>query len=191
MKLEILYPPFFSALLLIFSNFFIKNHKTSSDRKYHQRCLYHIFLAFTLISLTKQAASNDTTATSPLAAFRGVRRGVSKVVEDGSRPPALRAATPETAIRTFQGWPPTGHGKVEHTLGSPWPPLEIRPCLRRQTFSLVAFHKHLDFSFVDAAESKLDFVCDQMTSEWTGPHSMQYARPIWHAVCKAHMACGM
>jgi hypothetical protein len=35
----------------------------------------------------------------------GVRRGVSKVVEDGRSPPTLHAATPEPAVRPFQGWP--------------------------------------------------------------------------------------
>jgi hypothetical protein len=35
----------------------------------------------------------------------GVRRGVSKGVEDGRRPDALWAATPETAARPFEGWP--------------------------------------------------------------------------------------
>jgi hypothetical protein len=45
---------------------------------------------------------------------RGVRRGVSKGVEDGSRPLALWAATPETTIRTFQGWPPAIRKEVEH-----------------------------------------------------------------------------
>jgi hypothetical protein len=33
----------------------------------------------------------------------GVQRGVSKGVEDGRRPPTLRA-TPERAIRLLQGW---------------------------------------------------------------------------------------
>jgi hypothetical protein len=32
---------------------------------------------------------------------RGVRRGVSKGVEDGCKLPALRAATPEVAVRPF------------------------------------------------------------------------------------------
>jgi hypothetical protein len=36
---------------------------------------------------------------------RGVRRGVSKGVEDGHRLPALLAATPETAVRLFQELP--------------------------------------------------------------------------------------
>jgi hypothetical protein len=39
---------------------------------------------------------------------RGVRRAVSKGVEDGIRLPALRAANFETALRPFQGWSPSG-----------------------------------------------------------------------------------
>jgi hypothetical protein len=47
-------------------------------------------------------------------ARRGGRPGVSKGVEDGHRMPALWAATPETAVRPFQGWPPAGHRRVRH-----------------------------------------------------------------------------
>jgi hypothetical protein len=63
---------------------------------------------------------------------RGVQHGVSKGVEDGCRLPTLWVATPETAKKPFQG----GHlqgvkvkGMAGHsnTIGSPWPPLAIRP----------------------------------------------------------------
>jgi hypothetical protein len=40
----------------------------------------------------------------------GVWYGVSKEAEDGQRLPALQA-TPEPAVRLFQGWP-TGHKRV-------------------------------------------------------------------------------
>ena len=49
-----------------------------------------------------------------LKVTEGVRRGVSKGVEDGHRPPALRAAISEMAVRPFQGWPPAGCRGVEH-----------------------------------------------------------------------------
>jgi hypothetical protein len=39
---------------------------------------------------------------------------VSKGVEDGCRLPALRAATPQTDVRLFQGWPPEGRRRVRH-----------------------------------------------------------------------------
>jgi hypothetical protein len=39
---------------------------------------------------------------------RGVRHGVFKGVEDGCRPPAWQAASPETAIWSFQGGFPQG-----------------------------------------------------------------------------------
>jgi hypothetical protein len=43
--------------------------------------------------------------------------------EDGHILPALLAATPETAVRPFQGWRLTGRRVVGHdTLGSPWIP---------------------------------------------------------------------
>jgi hypothetical protein len=35
----------------------------------------------------------------------GVRRGVSKGIEDSRRPLPSRWATPETAVKLFQGWP--------------------------------------------------------------------------------------
>jgi len=44
----------------------------------------------------------------------GVRRGVSKGEEDGHRLPALQAATPETAVRPIQRWPPARHKGVGH-----------------------------------------------------------------------------
>jgi hypothetical protein len=46
--------------------------------------------------------------------FRGVQRGVSKGVEDGRRPPALRVATPETTTWPFQWWLPLGRRGVGH-----------------------------------------------------------------------------
>jgi hypothetical protein len=51
--------------------------------------------------------------------------GVSKKEQHGCRLPTLQV------IRLFQRWPPAGHRMVRHgpghTLGSPWPPLPIRP----------------------------------------------------------------
>jgi hypothetical protein len=50
----------------------------------------------------------------------GVRRGVSKEMENRCRPPALRAghpcrrATPETSIGPFQGSSPAGRKRVGH-----------------------------------------------------------------------------
>jgi hypothetical protein len=44
----------------------------------------------------------------------GVQRGVSKEVEEGHKPPALRAAILETTVRLFQGWPSAGRRKVGH-----------------------------------------------------------------------------
>jgi hypothetical protein len=62
----------------------------------------------------------------------GVRSGVSMGEEYGCRQ-ASGQATPETAKRSFQGWPTCraykGHSD---TLGSPWPPLSIRPCWKCQ-----------------------------------------------------------
>jgi hypothetical protein len=58
---------------------------------------------------------------------------------------ALQAATPKTAVRLFQGWPPIEHEEVGH--GRPlqysresMPPLVIRPRLfpKMKTFRTVA-----------------------------------------------------
>jgi hypothetical protein len=38
----------------------------------------------------------------------GIRRRVSKGVEEDFRLPALRSTLPETTLGSFQGWPPTG-----------------------------------------------------------------------------------
>jgi hypothetical protein len=46
---------------------------------------------------------------------RGVRRGVSKRIEDGRKPSALQVATPEMAVRPFWGWTPAGGRMVEHS----------------------------------------------------------------------------
>jgi hypothetical protein len=42
------------------------------------------------------------------------RSGVSKGVEDGRRLPDLPAATPDTAVRPFWGWPHAGRRGAEH-----------------------------------------------------------------------------
>jgi hypothetical protein len=65
--------------------------------------------------------------------FIDVWRGVSKGVEDGVGRPPYGQATTEVAIRLFQWWPtPQGIERLGmagpgETLGSPWPPLDIRP----------------------------------------------------------------
>jgi hypothetical protein len=59
----------------------------------------------------------------------GVRRGVSIGVEDDRRPPALRVAL-WVVLRVAhpQGIEGSGMAGPGETLGSPWPPLAIRPC---------------------------------------------------------------
>jgi hypothetical protein len=62
---------------------------------------------------------------------RGVWRGVFRGVEDGSRPPSLWVAIPETVLCLFQeDVKGSGMAGPSDTLGSPWPPLAIRPCSR-------------------------------------------------------------
>jgi hypothetical protein len=61
-----------------------------------------------------------------------VQHGVSKGEEDGHRPSALRAATPRTAVRPFEGLAALRAWKRQDMegsgeIGSPWPPLAIRP----------------------------------------------------------------
>jgi hypothetical protein len=64
----------------------------------------------------------------------GGRRGVSKGVEDGCRPPALWAGPPRNGrkagsrVARPQGVEGSSMVGPIHTLGSPWPPLAIRPC---------------------------------------------------------------
>jgi hypothetical protein len=63
-----------------------------------------------------------------------VRRGLSKGVEDGHRPPPGERATPKTIVSGVarrQGIEGLGMVALGETLGSPWPPLAIRPCLQR------------------------------------------------------------
>jgi hypothetical protein len=50
----------------------------------------------------------------PMPLIIGVWRGVSERVKDGRRPPPCRQATRETAVRSFQGFPPAGHRRVGH-----------------------------------------------------------------------------
>jgi hypothetical protein len=65
----------------------------------------------------------------------GVRHGVSKMVEDVCRPPALRAGHPPDSCKAVsgvarpQGIEGSSMAGPGETLGSPWPPLAIRPCL--------------------------------------------------------------
>jgi hypothetical protein len=40
-----------------------------------------------------------------VSSYMDARRGVSKGVKDGRRPATLRQATPEMAVRQYQGWP--------------------------------------------------------------------------------------
>jgi hypothetical protein len=62
-----------------------------------------------------------------------VRRGVSKRVENGRRPPALRAGYPKngskavTTMVRLQGIEGLGMAGPGEALGSLWPPLAIRP----------------------------------------------------------------
>jgi hypothetical protein len=64
---------------------------------------------------------------------RGVQSGVSKGVEDGRRPPVLWAGHPWNSRKTvlgvarLQGVEVLGMAEPSDTLGSPWPPLAIRP----------------------------------------------------------------
>jgi hypothetical protein len=68
------------------------------------------------------------------APCKGVQQGLSKGVEDGRRLSTLWVATPETAVRLFQGSPPApqsieGSGMAGHidALGRRRPPLGMRP----------------------------------------------------------------
>jgi len=62
----------------------------------------------------------------------GVRRGVSKGVEDGCRPPVLQEDLPWNGPKAVSGKTPPqavqwlGMSDPGETLGSPWPPLAIR-----------------------------------------------------------------
>jgi hypothetical protein len=62
----------------------------------------------------------------------GVRRGVSKRVEDGRRLPALQAGHPRngrvviSGVARPQGIEGLGMADPSDALGSPWPPLAIR-----------------------------------------------------------------
>jgi hypothetical protein len=47
-------------------------------------------------------------------------------VEDSSRPPTMRAATNETFMRPFQGWPSVGLKRVGH--GGPFTESMATPC---------------------------------------------------------------
>jgi hypothetical protein len=64
---------------------------------------------------------------------RRVRRGVSKGVEDGRRPPALRGVHPRNGHKAVsvvarpQGVEGLGMGGPGETLGSPWIPLPYGP----------------------------------------------------------------
>jgi hypothetical protein len=46
--------------------------------------------------------------------IKGLWHGVCNGLEDGQKLLALWAATPEMAVRHFEGWPPTGHRRVGH-----------------------------------------------------------------------------
>jgi hypothetical protein len=67
------------------------------------------------------------------ATSKGVRRGVSKGVEDGCRLPALQAGHPwnglrdESGVAGLQGVEGLGMSGLGETLGSPWPALAICP----------------------------------------------------------------
>jgi hypothetical protein len=63
---------------------------------------------------------------------RPVRRGVSKGVEDGRRPPVLWAGHPQNGRKAVlgvacpQGVEGMGMADLAETLGSPWIPLAVR-----------------------------------------------------------------
>jgi hypothetical protein len=61
---------------------------------------------------------NETRKTGNGEENRSVRRGVSKGVKNSHMPPALQGATPEMAMRPFQGWLPPGCRKVGHDMPS-------------------------------------------------------------------------
>jgi hypothetical protein len=69
---------------------------------------------------------------SPSAFASPVRRGVSKGVEEGRRPPALRTGYPKnghmavSGVARLQGVEGLGEAGPGVTLGSPWIPLTIR-----------------------------------------------------------------
>jgi hypothetical protein len=60
-------------------------------------CIHHCIVVF---SHYRDAASSQARAEC-----MGGRHSVSKGVEDGGRLPILWAGTPETAVKSFQGWP--------------------------------------------------------------------------------------
>jgi hypothetical protein len=59
---------------------------------------------------SRRVASRRVASRRVAKLTRGVRRGVCRGVQDGSRSPALRGGTPEMAIRPFQG--PAGSKRV-------------------------------------------------------------------------------
>jgi hypothetical protein len=71
--------------------------------------------------MQQDAVDCATQVSSPSIVFLGVRRRVSKRVEDGHMPSALRAGHPRNV--SFG----VGRAGPHETLGSPWPPLPIRP----------------------------------------------------------------
>jgi hypothetical protein len=84
----------------------------------------------------------------------GVRRGVSKGLEEGRNPPGLRAGHPWNGFKAVSG---VAHPKgiegsamagLSDTLGSPWPPLAIR--LWWNSIHLIASRR----------------ICDAMNSDW-------------------------
>jgi hypothetical protein len=62
----------------------------------------------------------------------GVRRRVSKGVEDGRKPPALgKGRKAVSGVARLQGLEGLGIAGPSDTLGSPWPTLAIRQCRHR------------------------------------------------------------
>jgi hypothetical protein len=63
--------------------------------------------------------------------YTGGWNGVSKEIEDGCKPPTLRAGYPWNVLKAVSGVAQRqsieGYGRAgpNHTLGSPWPPLAI------------------------------------------------------------------
>jgi hypothetical protein len=78
--------------------------------------------------LTTQGAPRPNSLWGP---YRGGRNGVSKGIEDGRRPPTLRADHPLNSRKAVSGVAKLqsveGYGMAgpNNTLGSPWPPLAI------------------------------------------------------------------
>jgi hypothetical protein len=75
-----------------------------------------------------------TDKSQPLGKIIGIRRGVSKGVEDSRSPPALWVGQPwnshkaVSGVASPQGVEVSGMAGQGETLGSPWPPLAIRSC---------------------------------------------------------------